>query len=466
MKPRTIEPLQLVLAAKEKRAIQKKKLTLEGFPCVSLSLNIPGFPKSNSIAKRFFLHCLNDLRIFLKAHLIEIIEGRALETDDEAGDHFISPIFFGLRSILEIKQICENFEENHPLGRFIDVDINDDLGNTISSGKSKLCFFCQAKPAIECRRFNAHDPVQLRLFMFSKMAEFCTTARENAISKRIASLGLRAILTEISLSPKPGLVDKFSNGSHTDMDFQTFIDSSAVISGWFEELVHTGFSFRDKDLTKALPVIRTIGLRMESSMYQSTNNINSQKGIIFLMGLSLFSMGMLYRENAHFEIELFRGFVKGICKDIVKNELVENRRKEVSHGEDSFQKFSASGARGEAESGFRIIFEYGFPQLSGFSKLDDESMIKCLLAIASKNQDTNILFRRGPETLTAFQNVSKRALENFNDTNYSSVLEFCKRENISPGGSADLLAVSILIWSVIEAEQNDDFITLLLNNDI
>ena len=68
--------------------------------------------------------------------------------------------------------------------------------------------------------------------MFSKMAGYCRQQRESEIIKQIASLGLKALLYEISLSPKPGLVDKFSNGSHDDMNYQTFVDSSATISGW------------------------------------------------------------------------------------------------------------------------------------------------------------------------------------------------------------------------------------------
>jgi len=41
-------------------------------------------------------------------------------------------------------------------------------------------------------------------------------------------------------------------------------------------------------------------------------------------------------------------------------------------------------------------------------------------------------------------------LENFNDENYSAVIDYCINKNISPGGSADLLAVTIFVWSVIE----------------
>lgn len=398
----------------------------------------------------FFRSCLSDLKCFLKAHRIEIHEKEAVEICDAAGDFFLVPFSIGHFMLTEIKQICENFEENHPLGRFIDVDLNDRNGDTVSSGKSKLCFFCREKPAIECRRENVHDQEQLRSFMFSEMAEYCRKEREKLIVKKLSSLAQQAILSEISLTPKPGLVDKFSSGSHTDMNYQTFIASTSAISPWFGELVREGFAFQDEDLTKALPIIRNIGLQMESAMFESTGNVNTQKGIIFLMGLSLFACGMVFSKNGHFQAEKFRNVIKGICKDLVSNEMGNSTASGQSHGEKIFLKYGFSGARGEAESGMATVFNFGLSELIQSRELNDESLIKCLLSIAANNDDTNILFRSNPQTLESFKELSKVALANFNAKNYQAVIDFCRTENISPGGSADLLAVTIFVWSVMK----------------
>ena len=107
------------------------------------------------IRSAVFCTLFDRFNISVKISLIEINHDEAIAICDAAGDFFIVPCTTGTLNVSEIKQICEDFEENHPLGRFIDVDLNDDQGNTISSGKSKLCFFCQDKPAIECRRENA-----------------------------------------------------------------------------------------------------------------------------------------------------------------------------------------------------------------------------------------------------------------------------------------------------------------------
>jgi len=434
------------------------QIALRGLPSLSLSLNVPGFPKNNSTTKAFFRYCLRDLKYTLKSYQIDIIDNEAIETSDAAGDFFLVPFLPGVLNLQAIKQVCEDFEQNHPLGRFIDADLNDQEGNTVSSGKSKLCFFCLERPAIECRRENAHDADELRSFMFPRMAGYNRMQQESDIVKKLSSLAQQALLYEISLTPKPGLVDKFSNGSHADMNYQTFIDSSAAIFPWFGELIQEGLAFNNSDLSKVLPLIRNIGLRMESAMFEATQNVNTQKGIIFLMGLSLFACGKLFSQSDRFNIDTFRSLVSDICKDLVTRELADSSGSGKSHGEEIFMKYGFSGARGEAESGFGMVFGFGLPQLTGVAKLNDEAVIRSFLAIASNNNDTNILYRRGPDVLTRFQNLCKNALENLNDKNYSAVIEFCKTENISPGGSADLLAVTIFVWSVIKDDKQPGLI--------
>ncbi len=450
-----IEPLESILKARDQRAFLKAQIAQKDLPSLSLSLNVPGFPKSNPIVRAFFYSCLSDLKLHLKSLRIDIQENDVVEICDAAGDFYLVPFSMDQFSLTEIKQICEGFEENHPLGRFIDVDLNDQQENTVSSGKSKLCFFCREKPAIECRRKNIHNVEELRLFMFSEMAVFLGEQRKKQIIKELSSLAQQAILAEISLTPKPGLVDRLSSGSHSDMNYQMFVESTEAITFGFGKLVREGFAFQDDDLTKALPRLRNIGLQMESAMFKATGNVNTQKGVIFLMGLSLFACGKLFSQSDRFQAEEFRSVIKGICKDMVRNEMGNPLGK--SHGEKIFLKYGLSGARGEAESGFATVFDFGLPEVIHLKQLNDESMTRCLLAIAANNNDTNIFFRSNPEVLSRFKALCRIALVDFNPTNYDALIDVCKQENISPGGSADLLAVTTFVWSVIQADEQKHF---------
>ena len=129
------------MEARDQRAFFKGQIAKRGMPSLSLTLNIPGYPKSNSSVENFFGYCLIDFRCFLKANLINILDEEAVSGIDAAGDFYIVPYSPDIRTLHEIKQYCEAFEHNHPLGRFIDADLNDPKGDSISSGKSKNLFF-------------------------------------------------------------------------------------------------------------------------------------------------------------------------------------------------------------------------------------------------------------------------------------------------------------------------------------
>ena len=138
-----IGPLQKILAARDARSLLRKEFSLRNIPSLSLNLNVPGYPKSNEIISRFFLYCLNDLKVYLTARLIYLDEKEAILKKDEAGDFYIVPFSTNHHALVEIKQICEDFEETHAWGRFIDVDITDNAGMPVSSGKCQTLFLLQ-----------------------------------------------------------------------------------------------------------------------------------------------------------------------------------------------------------------------------------------------------------------------------------------------------------------------------------
>ena len=63
--------------------------------------------------------------------------------------------------------------------------------------------------------------------------------------------------------------------------------------------------------------------------------------------------------------------------------------------------------------------------------------------------DTNILHRRGEEGLARAKSEAARLLEDFSESGLSSLNKDFIRENISPGGSADMLSLTIFIESII-----------------
>jgi holo-ACP synthase/triphosphoribosyl-dephospho-CoA synthase len=418
-------------------------------------LNIPGYPKTNEMITGFFNQICEEIFIFLEAYriLFKIHE----KIVDEAGNFMILDITTDNFSVIQIKEITESFEENHSLGRIIDLDVTDKNCANVSSGKAKKCFVCNSS-AIICMKEQRHDYNELRNLIFDKITNYISSIRREKIIRNISEIALKSLLYEVSLSPKPGLVDFNNSGSHSDMNFFTFLNSTASLSNYFTKFAEKGYDFSES-YSKALPVIRNIGLQMEGAMFKATNNINTQKGLIFLLGLSVFTSANLLSGTEKFSIRKFREIIMKICKNLTENELVYNIQSST-HGEITFQKYGtkAGGARLEAELGFPTVFNFGLPVLEMFLKklhLNDKETItfalqKTLISIISNNNDTNILFRKGEKVL---ENLKILAHKTFNDElKYSELVKFCKKENISPGGSADLLVISVFVFFIVNQD--------------
>lgn len=443
--------LNKILEARENRASLRINFAGKGYNSLSLSLNIPGYPKSNDLVSSFFKEVLNDLKIYLEANRIQIINKEELKITDEAGDFYITSIPFQRADIEHIKQVTERFEESYKLGRLIDVDIFNVDAQPVSSGKKKLCYYCGKHSAISCMREKRHTYKEIRGKIFADVQMYLEDSKKKRFVRKISMLALKALLYEVSLTPKPGLVDFENSGSHSDMNYFTFLNSSAALSAYFRDFCLLGYNFSG-NYKEILPKIRQIGLQTEKAMFEATGNVNTQKGLIFLFGICLFSISKIYSENIKFTDAEFRKIVKKITKNIVKNELNSSTNNKT-HGEKVFGKFGTigTGVRYEVENAFPTIFETALPYFNenlnhkiykNSDKLQ-EILQTGLLKIMSQNNDTNILYRSNLETLNFVKKSAKKAVKNIEE--FKNLCEYCKVKNISPGGSADLLAVSLLI---------------------
>lgn len=453
--------LSQILAARESRTLLRKNIAESGNDSLSLTLNIPGYPKSNKLLSFFFTDILNDLRIFLQANRIFIEDKKEIVKVDPAGDFYLIPILKnrGLTAS-EIKTATELFEGKHELGRLIDIDIFDSNGNPVSSKKEKACYFCGMYSALNCMRNKRHSYEEIREKILTDITVFLKEKQKKKNINKICSMAQKALLYEISISKKPGLVCFENSGVHTDMNFFTFLNSTSALLPYFKEFCTMGYYYNGA-LEMVLPKIREIGLNAENSMFQATNQVNTQKGIIFLFGLSLFAISKVISENGFFSEKEFQETVKIIGRNLVKNEL-HHIGEPKTHGEKVFKKHGklGTGIRQEIESGLPIIFQTALPYFSANLTTEiykdqvklQEILLQGLLRIMTVNNDTNILYRSNLETLNYIKKAANQSI--YDQKEYKKLYEFCKTHKISPGGSADLLAVSLLLH-FIKTEYNE-----------
>ncbi len=234
-------------------------------------------------------------------------------------------------------------------------------------------------------------------------------------------------------------------------------------------------------------------------MYLATGGINTHKGMIFNMGVLLAAAGCYFRQRDNEDpavsddiletvsiINKILMLTPRLCGRILRDELDRMREREpVTHGERLFHKFGETGVRGQAMEGFPILRDVSVPAMAKYLEPAPEILravkdnaaflqslslyrepwkspvylnavyINVLLSIASVLDDTNVLFRSshaGMELLKedcryalslggAFTARGMEAVEELN-------LDLIWR-NISPGGSADCLAVTILLWELV-----------------
>jgi len=444
--------LNKILEARDKRAKIRGKFVTVNKASISLTFNIPGYPKHNDLLDKCFDFVKADLEVFLQANRIFIDLKSKLDVIDDAGRFFIIPLNEKNLTSEQIKELAEKFEQKHFLQRVIDVDIFDASGKPVSSGKQKKCLICD-KPANICRLEKNHSFDELRNFVFNRMNKFFFDRRKEQIVEFLSLNAQKATLLEVSLTPKPGLVDFNDSGSHSDMNFNTFMVSSAAISVYWRELAGLGF-YKYSQLSEVLPEIREIGLKAEMKMFGQTNNVNTQKGLIFLLGLSVFATAFSLKDNDNFNPEYISEIIKNTTLNIVENELINNQNEFFSNGEKLFEKYGlkAAGARFQAQKGLPLVFEIILPYLRENmpenyleNKIEtDKILLTALLKIISKLDDTNVLHRNGIIIAEELKKFAKRVVDG--KMSYNKFSEFCTENNISSGGAADILAVSLFFY--------------------
>lgn len=250
----------------------------------------------------------------------------------------------------------------------------------------------------------------------------------------VADLAERALRLELDTTPKPGLVDRQDNGAHKDMDYALMSKSISALRPYLTRLAVE--SAKDIDPAK----IKEIGIEAEKAMLKATGGVNTHKGALFCIGLSVAAASCLACSTGAVEAYSF--------KELVSRAASEIPSARGTHGAEAKRSFKAVGALENARAAYPELFTDWLPYYLSLEG-DPFRCHKTLLHIMTTLDDTNILHRRGAEGLAHAEAEAARLLEDFSESGLSSLNKDFIRENISPGGSADMLSLTIFIESII-----------------
>lgn len=257
---------------------------------------------------------------------------------------------------------------------------------------------------------------------------------ESSIPYLVADLAERALRRELDTTPKPGLVDRRDNGAHKDMDYALMSKSISALRPYLTRLAVE--SAKDIDPAK----IKEIGIEAEKAMLKATGGVNTHKGALFCIGLSVAAASYLASTTGSVEAYSF--------KELVSRAASEIPSARGTHGAEAKRSFKAVGALENARAAYPELFADWLPYYRSLEG-DPFRCHKTLLHIMTTLDDTNILHRRGTEGLAHAEAEAARLLEDFSESGLSSLNKDFIRENISPGGSADMLSLTIFIESII-----------------
>lgn len=404
-----------ILEAREKRAaLQKQLLSDYGLPLVCFTMNIPGPIKDSPLIQKGFRLGLRRLEKTLGS----AIRYRQIQCTAAGWEAFLVVDM----DAETIKTLTSFLEEKMPGGRIYDMDVITREGK-LSRSAERRCLICD-RPAMVCGRSRSHSVAQLQEKTFSLIRK--------SITEEVAMLAVQSLLCEVYATPKPGLVDQNDSGSHTDMDLFTFLSSAAVLWPYFRRCAALGLEQDDPKLL--FFQLREAGKEAEIRMLRATAGVNTHKGAIFSLGLLCGAAGMADTWEPQVLCRLCSQMTQGITEELI------NIAPQTA-GERIYAKYGISGARGQAEAGFPgaiLGLEALENGLDAGLTLND-ALCQSLLTIMAHTTDTNIVNRGGMEAQQWVWDILK------SQAAMDDLCQAFKEKNLSPGGSADLLAAACFL---------------------
>ena len=421
--------LEQVLDARERRAAIQNKMLVGAGPgqcLVCLTLNIAGDVKRTPMTRMLFTRGTEEL----KAQKFRIADSFML--DEVTGTE---GFWLAEEDPAEVKKRLETVEDSFPAARLFDFDVLTAGGTKLSRNVSRRCLICDA-PAAECARSRRHGLDAVKSATDRLLRQFC--------ADELAKAAHDSLLDELYTTPKPGLVDLMSCGAHKDMDVPLFEKSADALLPYFRDAVLMGMDLCEME------DLRRRGLEAEWKMFGATGGVNTHKGMVYSMGLLLAGMGRCLTEGGD-----CIDHATDLARRDAEKYLREASERPVTNGGNAYRRYGAGGATAEAASGFPGA-KYCFSMLKQYRDLgcgNPAALAFCdIMAVL---EDTNLLHRGGEEGLGYARQAATEIAAMPESERIRALAELDDEligRNLSPGGSADMLALALLLerWQKLQ----------------
>ncbi|EQM53172.1 triphosphoribosyl-dephospho-CoA synthase [Lactiplantibacillus plantarum EGD-AQ4] len=269
--------------------------------------------------------------------------------------------------------------------------------------------------------------------------------------QQIVNHALRALLYEVTVNPKPGLVDPVSAGPHPDMNAFMFIDSALSLEPYFTACASAGATYTDNDLIGLFQQIRTVGIEAEQTMFTATHGVNTHKGAVFSLGVLVTAAAYQQQQPAESLVPIVQAMLAGLTANDFSG-LADKDPSELTAGERQYLIYGIKGIRGEAEAGYPTVMQVALPALKRSRGTINQRLLDTLMAIVQATVDTNLVKRANDSHVVDWAHAQAAKYFELGGSQTSEGMAFLQDlnqeflvHNYSLGGSADLLILTIFM---------------------
>ena len=297
-------------------------------------------------------------------------------------------------------------------------------------------------------------------------------------AQRIALCAQKALLYEVSVTPKPGLVDRLTNGAHRDMDYYSFLDSAVALLPYLEDCARMGLETGEEAGRGPLPEeanealfsrLRARGLQAEAEMLRATGGVNTHKGAVFMLGFLTAAAGLcaaresrlsaaqreearalpLSPEKASRHTERILALAGALARPALKD--FDDPDLPVTEGLKQRRENGLAGIRGEAAAGFPSVKKIGLPILRRYLAAGDsfnDACVTVVLGLILQVDDTTMLKRSGSPEALKWERARLNALKGMYSAAEAAALldKDWSARGLSAGGCADLLGATLFLY--------------------
>lgn len=281
-----------------------------------------------------------------------------------------------------------------------------------------------------------------------RFAEAAALVPPTTIPYLLAHLACDALQQELDTTPKPGLVDQHDSGAHTDMDYALMQRSIAALRPYFVQIAQAAQQGNTDHAT-----LSRIGIEAERAMLKATGGVNTHRGALFSLGLAVAqgnkgpracSLSEQSGERTKVQSNKASDLQAGIIR--LASQFPDTQG---THGSHAVSQYQAKGALAMAREGYELLFNDWLPFLRELQQQGDPyAHHKTLLRIMAQLDDTNVLHRCGAEVAQRVKAEAATLLADFSPDRLEAMNRRYTAENISPGGAADMLALTIFIHAI------------------